>query len=121
MEEVTCSWGKGMSPVRASGSGAGGVKLLSGSGKLVEETPVLYLLDEASAGGLKRPCAPRMGSDLAPRGSVVRLSCLCASASPLLCHCSSWRPHPATAEVQSCLSSELAAPHPCPTLPQVNC
>ena len=97
------------------------VMLLSGSGKLVEESPVLYLLDEASAGGLKRPRAPRMGSDLAPRGRVVRLSCPCTSASPLLCHCSSWRPHPATAEVQSCPSSEPAAPRPHPALPQVNC
>lgn len=80
-----------------------GVKLLSGSGKLGEETPVFYLLDEASAGGLKRPCAPRMGSDLTPRGSVVRLSCLCTSASPLLCHGSSWR-------LQPLLRSRAASP-----------
>lgn len=59
--------------------------------KLVEETPTLHLLDEVSAGGL-RPCAPRMGSDLAPRrregGQAQLPQHFCV---PLLYCCCSWR------------------------------
>lgn len=95
--------------------------LLSASRKLVEETPRIYLLEEASAGGLKRPCASRTASDLAPRGRVVGLSCPCSSVSPcfviallgdLIQPLLAVQP-----EVQSCPSSEPAAPCPCLTPP----
>lgn len=81
MEEVTARGG-GMSPVRVGGSVPGS----SCSSLEMEETPVLYFL--------AAPCT-RMGSELALRGRVVRLSCPCSSESPLLCCCPSWRPSPA--------------------------
>jgi len=108
-----------MSPVGDGGSGAGGSRSSLEAESWWKKT--LYLLGGARAGGLKRPRTLRMGSALVPMGRVVRLSCPCTAAFPLLWHCFSWRPRPATAEVQSCPSSELAAPCPCPALPQVNC
>lgn len=81
---MTCIWGWGGVISHRWCSQCQRVMLFSGSRNLMEEIPGLYLLEEASAGGLKRPCAPKMGSDLAPGRMVIELSCPCASPAPAL-------------------------------------